>query len=307
MSLDAIHPELRFTARILPQGILRKIPLSIMRRLMNAAPMPKARGVSIVESKLDTPARVRIFSPLDAIRIPRPALVWIHGGGYVMGNAQQDDGLCADFARRLDMTVISVDYRLAPEHPYPAPLDDCFAALEFMFRQAGLLGIDPNRYAIGGASAGGGLAAGLVLRAFDAKLPAPRLQLLVYPMLDDRTVERQMDGKAFRMWDQQSNRIGWSAYVGADRLGRDGVADHAAAARRVDVSGLPPAWIGVGKADLFYDEDVLYADRLREAGVATELEVVEGAFHGFDRVVPNASISKRFFEAQVAALKKALA
>lgn len=306
MPIDAIHPELRLAARLLPQGVLRKIPLSLMRRIMQVAPLPKARGVSIVESKLDTSASVRIFSPLESTRTPRPALVWIHGGGYIMGNAQQDDGLCADFARTLDMTVISVDYRLAPEHAYPAPLDDCFAALEFMFRQAGLLGIDCARYAIGGASAGGGLAAGLVLRAFDAKLPAPKLQLLVYPMIDDRTVERDLDGSAFRMWDQASNRMGWSAYLGAARNAHDEVPDHAAAARRVDLSGLPPAWIGVGKADLFYEEDVLYADRLRQAGVPTDLEIVDGAFHGFDRVVPKASISKQFFAAQVAALKKAL-
>lgn len=232
--------------------------------------------------------------------------MWIHGGGYVLGSAQQDDSLCARFAERLDVVVVSVDYRLAPEHPYPTPLEDCFAAFEFMHRHAGELGIDPARLVIGGQSAGGGLAAALTLLVHDRKRPAPALQLLVYPMLDDRTVLKNVDGRFHRMWDQKSNAYGWRSYLGR-APGSIGVTDHAAPARRKSFVGLPPAWIGVGTLDLFYDEDLAYAARLREAGVSTSVEIVEGAFHGFDAVMAKRPVSERFFEAQVAALETRIA
>lgn len=306
MSLDLIHRDLRSAARLLPGGFAWRIPIPLLRRVMTLVPLETATGVTIVEQQAGAYSRVRIYSPIDSMRRVRPGLLWIHGGGYIMGDARQDDGLCAIFARRLDMTVVSVDYRLAPEHPYPAPLDDCFAALETMHREASSWGIDPTRYVIGGASAGGGLAAALTLRAHDQKIPAPRLQLLVYPMIDDRTIHRQIDGRAHRIWDQASNLRGWTSYLGREPAEQDDLADHAAAARRIDLSGLPPAWIGVGTADLFCDEDVTYAERLREAGVPTELDIVDGAFHGFDRLVPKAAVSQRFLEAQIAAMDKAL-
>ncbi|MFO0624340.1 MAG: alpha/beta hydrolase fold domain-containing protein [Polyangiales bacterium] len=155
-------------------------------------------------------------------------------------------------------------------------------------------------------SAGGGLAAALVLRAHDRALPAPALQLLVYPMLDDRTALRDHDDRDFRLWDDVSNRFGWRAYLGR-APGHDDVPDHAAPARRRDLAGLAPAWIGVGTADLFHDEDLAYAARLREAGVDVSLEVVPGAFHAFDVVAPRAAVSRAFFEAQISALAQAFA
>lgn len=305
MTSPPFHEDLRSAARWLPKGF--SSPL--LARILRALPVPSPKlpaGISRAVKPLDAPgtsARI-IGAPPDGK--PRPALLWIHGGGYIIGAAATDDVLCARFAERLGITVVSVEYRLAPDHPYPAALDDCFAAFDLIHREAAELGIDPARVVIGGASAGGGLAAALALRVHDAGRPAPALQLLVYPMIDDRTVHRDVDGRWHRVWSAASNRLGWSSYLGHEP-GIARVPAHAAAARREDLSGLPRAWVGVGDLDLFHDEDVAYAERLRGAGVHTELEIVEGAFHGFDLVLPGKPISQRFFEAQCAAIERALA
>jgi acetyl esterase/lipase len=199
-----------------------------------------------------------------------------------------------------------VEYRLAPQHPFPTPLEDCYAAFELMHRESSALGIDPRRIMIGGASAGGGLAAALTLLVHDRERPAPILQLLVYPMLDDRTVTPSAARHFHRLWDQPSNALGWRSYLGRPPGGLD-VSDHAAPARRSDLRGLPPTWIGVGTLDLFHEEDVAYAERLRAAGVATTLEVVPGAFHGFDVVLPKARVSEAFLVSQLSAMRAALA
>ncbi len=245
---------------------------------------------------LGSGAAVRLFRPAG-ISEPAPALLWIHGGGYVIGTAEQDDGLCRRFSSRLGITVASVDYRLAPEHPYPAPLEDCYSALTWL---AGLPSVDPRRMAIGGPSAGGGLAAALALLARDRAEVTPAFQLLVYPMLDDRSSATGNDPN-HRLWDARSNHFGWMAYLG------DADPQIAVPGRRSDLSGLPPAWIGVGTHDLFHDEDLAYAQRLTEAGVPCQVEVVSGVFHGFDMVVPKAQVSQRFFDSQCASLRSALA
>lgn len=297
--MKPFHPDLAFAAAWLPRSVVTAWTLPLFRWL----PFPRARlpeGVTRVVRD-----GVRIFAGVPR-ETPRPALLWIHGGGYVVGAAQQDDGLCGRLAAAIDAVVVSVDYRLAPEHPFPAPLDDCFAAFDLVHREAQALGVDPTRVAIGGQSAGGGLAAALALRIHDTRRPAPVLQLLVYPMLDDRTVLRELDPASMRVWGPSANRFGWTSYLGKDPGAAD-VPDHAAPARRVDLRGLPPAWVGVGTNDLFYDEDLAYAARLQEAGVATTLDVVDGAFHGFDAVLPNAPVSRAFYEAQVAALRRAFA
>lgn len=305
MGTDAFHPELRSVARWLPRGVGRPWLVKLVRRV----PLPSARlpaGITLREVALEpsSTVRVRVIGPSGGE--PRPVMLWIHGGGYVMGRAKQDDALCARFAKRLGVTVVSVDYRLAPELPFPGPLEDCFAAYDFVHREAASLGVDPARLVIAGQSAGGGLAAALTLLVHDRQRPAPKLQLLAYPMLDDRTVTREVDGRHHRLWDAKSNRYGWAAYLGRAG-GSEGVSDHAAPARRSDLRGLPPAWIGVGTCDLFHDEDLAYAAQLRAAGVPTTLEVVEGAFHAFDAVVPKAKVSERFFDAQVAAIDEAIA
>ncbi|MGE2692051.1 alpha/beta hydrolase [Mycolicibacterium pulveris] len=290
------HPDLRRTARFIPKQVITPVTLPIVRMATRAMWRRVPRDVEALT--LPSGVGVRLFRPGDG-GPAGPALLWIHGGGYVIGHPAQDDVLCRRFARELGVTVASVDYRLAPEHPYPAALEDCYSALTWL---AGLPSVDPARVAIGGASAGGGLAAALALWARDRGEVPVAAQLLVYPMLDDRTADRRdLDNPGHRLWNQSSNKFGWAAYLGnADP-------DVAVPARREDLSGLPPAWIGVGSLDLFHDEDLAYAERLKAAGVPCEVEVVDGAFHGFDGIAPKAAVSQGFFNSQCAMLRQALA
>ena len=193
--------------------------------------------------------------------------------------------------------VVSVDYRLAPKDPYPAALEDCYSALSWLAR---LPGVDPGRIAIGGASAGGGLAAALALLARDRGDVTPLFQLLVYPMVDDRPSSRPgLESPHYRMWSEKSDRLGWEAYLGrADRRS-------AVPARRDDLSNLAPAWVGVGTVDPLYCQGVEYAHRLRHAGVSCELDVVEGAFHGFDIIASKTAVAQGFFARQCEALQAA--
>jgi acetyl esterase/lipase len=302
-SAAPFHPDLQRVARWLPEGVVASRGALLAFRAIAALTVPLQRvrppaGVTVVDRRVDglpgAPAvPVRTYTA-DAAA-PRPALLWIHGGGYVLGGSSIDDVICGQFASRLGLTVVSVDYRLAPEHPFPAALHDCAAAYRHLL--AGEPGIDPARIVIGGASAGGGLAAALALYLRDEGLPPPALQLLVYPMLDDRTLAA---AQPVRMWNGACNRFGWASYLG----GQD--PERAAPARRTDVAGLAPAWIGVGTHDLFYEEDISWARRLQEAGVPVDLQVVEGAFHAFDMIAASAPVSRRFFDAQVQAMARAV-
>jgi acetyl esterase/lipase len=245
---------------------------------------------------------IRLHRP-PGVTEPRAALLWIHGGGYVIGTPAQDDPICQELCRELGIVVAAVSYRLAPQHPFPAPLDDCFAGLSWLEEQPF---VDSSRLAVGGASAGGGLAAGVALRARAQGIPL-KLQLLVYPMLDDRTCLRtDIDESDFRLWNLRGNNFGWRSYLGKEP-GASDIPPLAAPARYEDLKGLAPAWIGVGTCDLFHDEDVSYAERLQAAGVACDLEVVDGAFHGFDSVAPKAPVVRAFNASKVAALAAALA
>jgi acetyl esterase/lipase len=226
---------------------------------------------------------------------PGAGLLWVHGGGLVLGRPEGDHELCSRIARDLGILVVSARYRLAPEHPFPAALDDLVAALRWLADPAAGLGVDPTRVAVGGASAGGGLAASAVQRAHDEGLPVA-FQLLVYPMLDDRTVlRRDLDGRGRIGWTPRSNAFGWSAYLGH----QPGVAEprqYTAAARREDLTGLPPTWIGVGDLDLFRDEDVDYARRLAEVGVPVRLLVEPGMYHAAELRLQATVPSMRAFQ-----------
>lgn len=289
------HPDLARTARFIPRTMITPYTLSLVRGGTRLLGRRAPADVEVLT--LASGARVRLHRPPGATG-PGPGLVWIHGGGYVIGTAAQDDVICRRFARDLGITVAAPDYRLAPEYPYPIPLEDCYSALTWL---AGLPAVDPARVAIGGASAGGGLAAALALLARDRGDVDVAAQLLVYPMLDDRSATAPgLDDPNHRLWTQTSNRYGWSSYLGD--------ADPAVAvpARREDLSGLPQAWLGVGTLDLFHDEGLSYAERLRAAGVPCELDVVDGAFHGFDAVAAKAPVSQSFYASQLAFLRRTL-
>lgn len=304
----SFHPDLAL-GRFIPP--IRFGPVSTP--LLNRVKPRGTRGVEdlIIEDRTvpgsaeQPPVGVRTYRPRSA-QGDVPALLWIHGGGMVSGTALIDERANMDVARTLGIVVVSVDYRLAPSVRAPSQLEDCYAALRWLATGASGLGIDAERIAIGGASAGGGLAAGLALLAHDrAELPVA-FQLLVYPMIDDRTVvRRDHPVEGVRVWTPASNRYGWTSYLGCEP-GSAGVSEYAAPARRTDHAGLPPAWIGVGTLDLFYDEDVRYAQQLRAAGVDCTLDVVEGAFHGFDALMPNKPVSRAFWRAQATALHGAL-
>ncbi len=290
------HPDLRRVARVIPKQVITPATLPIVRLATRLMGRHTPDDVEVLT--LTSGVGVRLYRPTGPSRTG-PALLWIHGGGYLIGSAAQDDQLCRRFARELGATVASVDYRLAPENPYPVPLEDCYTALAWL---VGLPSVDPARVAIGGASAGGGLAAALALLARDRGEIPLAAQLLVYPMLDDRTVDRDdLDNPGHRLWNQSSNKFGWACYLA------DADPDVAVPARRDDLSGLPPAWMGVGTLDLFHDEDLAYAERLRAAGVPCQVEVVSGAFHGFDGIVPKAEVSQSFFNSQCAVLREAFA
>ncbi|MDT5013982.1 MAG: hypothetical protein QOD39_142 [Mycobacterium sp.] len=221
-----------------------------------------------------------LLRPVNSADRP-PVLYWMHGGGMVIGNRHMDDARLMEWCRWLGCVCVSVEYRLAPEAPYPGPLDDCEEGLRFIIEHAHELQIDPHRVGIGGRSAGGGLAAGLALRwrvRTDARLA---FQYLEYPMLDDRglTVSSQLEG--LPVWSRESNAFAWRSYLGEQYRANDVPAD-AAPARASELSGLPTTFIGVGAVDCLRDESIDFAARLCRAAVPTELHVYAGAVHGFD-------------------------
>jgi acetyl esterase/lipase len=293
---EDFHPDLETLARELPQHIIDAAMLPGLRKIRDVQ-ISRTSSEGIETIPLPTGAVMRVLRGGRATASPAPALLWLHGGGYVTGSAYQDEPLYRRYATELGITVGAVGYRLAPEHSYPAAIDDCDEALSVL---AELPGVDKTRIAVGGTSAGAGLAAALAIRLRDRGDDRVRFQLLVYPMLDDRTTQRtHANAENFRLWDEASNEFGWSAYLGQT----DPVL--AVPARQTDLSGLPPAWIGVGTLDMFHDENVAYGKRLRHAGVPCEVNVVPGAFHGFSSVAPDAPVSREFFATQCDALRAA--
>ena len=250
--------------------------------------------------------KVRRYRPARG-RAPLPALYYIHGGGMVIGSIDTEDAITRMLCAAVGCAAVSVDYRLAPEHPHPAPVEDCYAGLVWTAENADELGIDRDRIAIYGGSAGGGLAAATALLARDRRGPRLIYQMLLYPMVDDRSDSpscREVD--SIGVWDGWANAEGWQALLG-ERWASESVEPYAAPARASDLAGLPAAWIDVGELDSLRDEDILYALRLMQAGVPTELRVYPGAFHGWEVFVPDADISVRAVAERTAALRRVLA
>jgi acetyl esterase/lipase len=239
-------------------------------------------------------------------RTPVAAVYYIHGGGMVLGDNRVGLPAMLELAGQLALAVVSVEYRLAPETPHPGPVEDCYAGLVWCASHAGELGIDPGRVVVAGGSAGGGLAAAVALLARDRGGPALAGQLLICPMLDDRNdtlSSWQMAGLG--IWDRAANEVGWTALLGAARGGPD-VSPYAAPARAADLSGLPPAFIDVGSAETFRDEDVAYATRIWQAGGEAELHVWPGGFHGFAGIMPQAALSRDAVTAHAGWLRRLL-
>jgi acetyl esterase/lipase len=280
MELSQVAPELRSRVRWFPP-----IPIGstfgrrMMRYLGSRARMAKIEGVRIETLDTNVPP-LRLYYP--ELRQTNAALLWIHGGGYLIGTPAQDDLLAGETCRNLGMIVVSIDYRLAPEHPFPAATEDCLAAWNWLQHSAAALGIDPHRIIIGGESAGGGLAASLVQQLHDAGGIAAKAQWLFCPMIDDQTAaRRELDMVRHRIWNNCLNTMAWRCYL-SQEPGSNSVPAYAAPARRADLSGLPPAWIGAGDIELFYEENRTYAERLQQASVAVTLDIVQGAPHGFE-------------------------
>ncbi|WP_410598632.1 alpha/beta hydrolase [Amycolatopsis sp. lyj-90] len=308
----AFDPEIAPAVPLLPKVSLDDIPAA--RELLKTvfAEMRgevDTTGVAVRDELVPGPegapeVRVRIYTP-DRIAAPA-AILDVHGGGFIVGDLEIDHSNNVRFARELGVVVVAVDYRLAPEAPYPAPLEDCYAALTWVAKNAAELGVDPARIAIHGISAGGGLCAALALLARDRGGPAILFQYLGVPELDDRLETPSM--RAFLdtpQWNRPRAEVSWDSYLGKGVRGGADVPVYAAPARAVDLSGLPPAYVSVMEFDPLRDEGIAYAQALLASGVTTELHLFPGTFHG-SSAVEHATVSKREAAEALAVLARAL-
>jgi acetyl esterase/lipase len=309
-SRHLVDPELAQILSQLPSFELNAATLPALRAMDFPADAPVAGEVHRVERELPGPSgapavRALFYTPAAAGG-PLPAVLHIHGGGYVMGVPETNDARNRQLARNVGCAVLSVDYRLAPETPFPGGIEDCYAALLWLHRHAARLGVDAQRIAISGESAGGGLAASLALLARDRGEVPVCFQQLTFPMIDDRTGslgEAHPYAGEF-IWTAVSNRYAWTALLNGTP-GGDAVSAYAAASRAPNLAGLAPAFIAVGALDLFVDEDIDYARRLIRAGVPTELHVYPGAFHGYPMFAPHARITRQADQDAAAAMRVA--
>jgi acetyl esterase/lipase len=314
--LAFVNPELRAVAGVIrdrqaAMPALGPATLPAARAMMtqDTAPLttPPWRRQQIAGAAGAPPVTIYIINAPETPGNPKPVIVHTHGGGFVMGSALRTVPQLQPVAAALDCVIVTVEYRLAPETGYAGSIEDNYAALKWVHAHAAKLGVDPARIAVMGESAGGGHAALLAITARDRGEVPLVLQALTYPMLDDRTlsVADPATGIGTLVWTPARNRYGWQAFLGQEP-GTPQVPMRAVPARQADLTGLPPAFIGVGAIDLFVDEDMLYARRLVDAGIPTELVVVPGAFHAFDMIAPQASVVRQFSAARLAALRRAL-
>ena len=282
---------------------------AMITEMMAQVPVPDAGGVDVREERVPGPdgapdVRVLVYTPQR--RSGRGAVYDIHGGGFVVGTADIDHAANLTIARELGVLVVSVDYRLAPETPYPGGLEDCYAGLVWTVKNADTLGIDPEQVVVMGISAGGGLAAALALLARDRGGPAIAFSYLGVPEIDDRLTTPSM--RQFvdtPLWNRPAAERSWDAYLGAGRRGGDDVAVYAAPARATDLSGLPPTYISVMQFDPLRDEGIAYAQALLATGIQVELHLFPGTFHG-SASIAHAQVSLREKEEMLAVLARAL-
>jgi acetyl esterase len=276
---------------------LMREPFNDRRR--EAAEHTDAQGLQIADRTAQAEAAsvpVRVYR--GGHPEPAPVVVFCHAGGFALGNLDTDHRQCVELARRGGCTVVSVDYRLSPEHPYPAPLDDAVTALRWVADNAAELGIDAARIAVAGSSAGAALAAGLAHGAADGSLPPIVFQLLHQPVLDDRATASKTEFAASPAFDGEGAELMWRHYLASDGSAAS------VPARRERLAGLPTALITCAEIDPFRDEAIEYAQRLLRAGVSTELHVFPRTCHGFDSLLPDWSASQRLFELQGDALRR---
>ncbi len=246
---------------------------------------------------------VRVYMPTQ-VEKPAPAIVYFHGGAFMLGDLNIEQLRCLRLAADGGCVVVSVDYRLSPEHPYPAGVEDCYAGLLWTVAHADELGIDAGRVGVAGSSAGGALAAAVALMARDSKGPALAFQMLIYPVIDDRMTTASMrSAEATPLFRRADAVVMWRYYLGDD----PGVfSPYAAPGRSTDLSGLPPAYVMVAEHDPLRDEGIEYAVALLHAGVPTELHCLAAVCHGFDLIVPHSAVGRRALDEQVAAVRRAL-
>lgn len=291
--LAEVHADLRSPALLALKLSITARSLWLIRLGSRVRTSP-GLGVTVTKRTVPTtpPVQVQVTTP-DAAPDRASAVLYIHGGGMIIGSPQAESMISGPLARELGAVVVAPKYRLAPKHPFPAALDDCMGTLKWMRDNADDLGIDPDRLAVTGSSAGGGLAAAVAQRAHDEGIQL-RAQALIYPMIDDRAVLRDDHAGRGRFgWSPASNRFAWTAYLGREPRMSD-APEYAAPARRLDLTGIAPAWIGVGSLDLFHDEAINYADALQHCGVACELVVVPGMYHAADLIVAKSPAMKAF-------------
>ncbi|MFG1943980.1 alpha/beta hydrolase [Nonomuraea sp. NPDC048826] len=312
---DLIDPESRgpldALLEMLPGGF-NTIPEIVQRRaavsgLLSAMEVPANPNVAKEDRTIPGPdgepdLTIRVYRPVDAAG-QLPGVYYIHGGGMILGDIAGEDATATMICDRVGAVVVSVEYRLAPEHPHPAPVEDCYAGLAWTVKNAADLGLDPERLALYGGSAGGGLAIGTALLARDRGGPSIAFMMPIYPMIDDRNeTPSSHEITDVGIWDRAGNIEAWAWYLG----GKD-ADQYAAPTRAEDLTGLPPAYIDVGTVDLFRDEDIAFAQRLMQAGVPTELHVNPGSYHASENFAPEAALSRRIWDQRVDALRRALA
>jgi acetyl esterase/lipase len=310
---DRVDPE----SRIPLEGLLSVMPggfnaiadivqrREVLSQMLSATPVPPNPNIEITNHVAQGPAgdlAVRVYTPKNA-GSKAPGLVYIHGGGMIMGGLDGEDGTCQMMADRLGAVIASVDYRKAPENPYPAAPEDCYAAASWVFDNAESLGIDPDNIGIYGQSAGGGLTLAVVLMAKDRGGPKFSYMVPIYPMIDDRneTASSKLVTDV-GIWDRAGSIEAWGWYLGGKAADQ-----YAAPARAKDLTGLPPAYIDVGELDMFRDEDIDFAKRLAEAGVQVEFHLWPGAYHASEVFAPEAPLSARIWDTRIAAISRLMA